>query len=127
MTLDDYLQKLEVEKRLIKSILFNEELMEHLNSTIRWLLHYCEKNDIRPPNLDILSDAIERSQDYIQKISPDQPISNINKTIDKVTEPNFDNPGYTPRCLIHSIPMNYVWSLDPQTSHWKCPLCEPKV
>lgn len=39
---------------------------------------------------------------------------------------NFDNPGNVPTCLIHSIPMNYDWSLDPLTSNWKCPLCEPK-
>ena len=47
----------------------NEELMEHLNSTVRWILHYCEKNDLRPPNLDILDNAVERSQDYIQKMA----------------------------------------------------------
>lgn len=57
----------------------NEELLEHLNSMIRWLLHYCEKNDLRPPNLDILENAIERSQDYIQKMSPDQPTKNTTK------------------------------------------------
>ena len=29
----------------------NEELMEHLNSTARWILHYCEKNDMELKNI----------------------------------------------------------------------------
>lgn len=72
----DKLERIELEKRTLHSIAINEELMEHLDSTIRWLLHYCDKNDIRPPNMQLLSDAIQRSQNYIQMLPTDQPTGN---------------------------------------------------
>lgn len=62
--------------------------------------------------------------------SPTLLVDSPSYTLEDEIEPNhtlnFDNPGNVPTCLIHSIPMNYDWSLDPQTSNWKCPICEPK-
>ena len=57
----------------------NGELLEHLESTIRWLLHCCEKNGINPPNEYQLRRSVERAQELIQKLPTDQPTSNTNK------------------------------------------------
>ena len=67
----------ELEKRVTHGIRINEELMEQLHSTIRWVLHYCDKNNITPPNLQILSDSIDRIQDYLNRLPNfDQPTKN---------------------------------------------------
>jgi len=69
--LDDYysnLQKVDETKRVLRGIKINQDLMEHLNSTIRWLLHFCQKNNIDPPNLDQLQSSIEKAQNYLTEL-----------------------------------------------------------
>ena len=56
----------------------NGELLEHLESTMRWLLHHCEKNGINLPNEYQLRRSVERAQELIQKLPTNQPIVNTN-------------------------------------------------
>ena len=69
-----------------KIIRINEDLMIHLDSTIRWLLHYCKKNNITPPNLKILNKYVLTAHEYLN-YSPNQPTGNTNKTTEDETEP----------------------------------------
>ena len=46
----------------------NVELMEHLAFTANWILRYCEKNHITPPDLDRLHELIDRSRELVQKM-----------------------------------------------------------
>jgi len=69
--MDDYhfnLQKLNQEKTLIRGIRINTDLMGHLESTVRWVLHYCQKNNVEPPNLEQLESSIERAQNYLSQL-----------------------------------------------------------
>jgi hypothetical protein len=43
----------------------NIELLEHLSYTTRWILMHCEKNNIKPPDLDKLVSLIHRSRQLI--------------------------------------------------------------
>jgi hypothetical protein len=46
----------------------NVELMEHLTFTSDWLLRYCERMNLKPPNIDKLQELISRAGDLVQKI-----------------------------------------------------------
>ena len=47
------------------------ELSEHLTDSIRWIIHYCKKNNIPLPNQDringIVDKAIKINDDFNQK------------------------------------------------------------
>ncbi len=73
---DAQLLKIENEKRILHGIRINDELMEHLSSTIRWLMHYCEKNNMRPPNLEHLSNSVKKAHEYLHKLPSNQPSLN---------------------------------------------------
>jgi hypothetical protein len=45
----------------------NDELLEHLASTLRWLLHYAAKNNIDLPDKDKISLALERAMEIARK------------------------------------------------------------
>src|SRR5437867_11658205 len=42
--------------------------MEHLDSTIRWLLHYCKKNHIEPPNIDQIKACVALAEVYLNSL-----------------------------------------------------------
>ena len=46
----------------------NIELMEHLAFTGHWILTFCQKNNIHPPNKDKLLELIGRSRELIEKM-----------------------------------------------------------
>ena len=73
MVYNHYSNPLNTSDRIIR---INEDLMIHLDSTIRWILHYCEKNNINPPNLDILNKSIQKTHEYLNPSY--QPQGNIN-------------------------------------------------
>jgi len=54
-------------------------------------------------------------------ILEDSPSYTLEDDLELPSTLSFDNPGNTPRCLIHSIPMTYEFDLK---SPWKCPVCE---
>ena len=45
------------------------ELMEHLAFMAHWILNYCEKNDIRPPDLDRLSKDIGYARQLVERMN----------------------------------------------------------
>jgi hypothetical protein len=51
----------------------NVELLEQIDFTARWLLDYCEKNGVEPPNLDRLRSMLERAQVIVAEVYPDPP------------------------------------------------------
>jgi hypothetical protein len=63
---DYYLKKQIQEAIRVKEL--NVELMEHLTFTADWLLRYCEKNNVRPPDIDKLLILIDRSKNLVQEI-----------------------------------------------------------
>lgn len=60
-------------KKALKS---SGELLEHSDSMVRWLLHFCEENGINPPNEYQIRKSVERSQELIRKLPTDQPTGN---------------------------------------------------
>jgi hypothetical protein len=54
----------------------NDELLEHLASTLWWLLHYATKNNIDLPDKDKISLTLERAMEIARK----QPRSRANNT-----------------------------------------------
>jgi hypothetical protein len=51
----------------------NMELMEHLAFTADWLLRHCEKNNIKPPNLEKLMQCIQYGRSLIEKMARPYP------------------------------------------------------
>ncbi|HKG31036.1 MAG TPA: hypothetical protein VKA91_07165 [Nitrososphaeraceae archaeon] len=46
----------------------NVELIEHLGSMGIWILKYCERNNIKPPDTDRLLELIQRSREIVQRM-----------------------------------------------------------
>lgn len=70
-----------------RTIKTNTELLEHLVSTVGWLLHYCEKSGVNPPNEYQLRKSIERAQELLRNL-PNQPTGNTkNTSTDSEPEP----------------------------------------
>jgi hypothetical protein len=71
----------------------NVELMEHLSFTANWILRYCEKNDVRPPDLDKLLELIQKSRNVIQNMYEPYSLPHKNqhdfKHAGDSTEPNY--------------------------------------
>lgn len=70
--------------------------MEHQTFMAEWMLRYCEKNNIKPPDIDKLSDLITRAGNLVQQIyepyaHPPTPPKNKHpfKTPDDSTEPRI--------------------------------------
>jgi hypothetical protein len=56
------------ETRLERAIAINDDLMDHLDATIRWLLHYCKKHNIEPPNLEQIKGSVLAAQIYLNNL-----------------------------------------------------------
>jgi hypothetical protein len=63
---------------IAKALKTSEELLEHLDGTVRWLLYFCEKNNIPIPNYEQLVSCIDRSQYLLQRLNLYQPTFNTN-------------------------------------------------
>jgi hypothetical protein len=70
----DYLEKQIQEAIRVKEL--NVELMEHLAFTGHWILSFCQKNNIHPPNTDKLLELIGRSRVLIEKMDAYDPTVN---------------------------------------------------
>lgn len=73
---DDYglkLQEIEELKKAVKIKRLNEELLEHLTSTLSWLIRTCEKNNMPVPKKETIVKSIDRAYDYLDRIPSDQP------------------------------------------------------
>jgi hypothetical protein len=46
----------------------NVQLMEHLTFIADWILRYCERNNIKPPDIHKLSELITRAGNLVQQI-----------------------------------------------------------
>jgi hypothetical protein len=66
----------------------NVELMEHLTFMADWILRYCERNNVRPPDTYKLYDHITRAGNLVQQIY--EPYSHL------PTPPTFQHPFKTP-------------------------------
>jgi hypothetical protein len=50
----------------------NEELLEYLSSSIRWLLHYSKKNNIPLPEKDKIHKIVDRAMAIADKLPRDR-------------------------------------------------------
>ena len=48
----------------------NEELLDYFTSSLRWLIHYSEKNNIPLPEKDKIIKAVERAMEIANKTAP---------------------------------------------------------
>jgi hypothetical protein len=53
----------------------NDELLEHLTSSLRWIIHYCKKHDIPLPEQDKIIDLCNKAIE-IEKKLPSNELSN---------------------------------------------------
>ena len=69
----------------------NVELMETLTDNAIWVLKYCERNKIRPPNLNRLFETVNKSRTLLEKMYQSLPpnFKHPNGTPEESTEPNF--------------------------------------
>jgi adenylate cyclase len=54
----------------------NEELLEHLVSSIRWLVHYAKKNNITLPEKDRIMNMLDRATEITDKLPSAIPTEN---------------------------------------------------
>ncbi len=79
MALHDYhikMQEIEELRQAMRLKEINEELLEHLAATLRWLFHYCEKNRIPLPDRDRISRSLEIAMEIADKVSLTIPTKN---------------------------------------------------
>jgi hypothetical protein len=55
-------------KHAIKFKRVNEELLEYLSSSIRWLLHYSKKHNIALPERDKIEEIVSRAMTIADKL-----------------------------------------------------------
>ncbi len=67
----------------------NEELLEHLASTLRWLLGYGEINNIRLPEKDKIALALDRAMEIAEKL-PSSPTNNTHFSTPKRDTHEYD-------------------------------------
>jgi hypothetical protein len=46
----------------------NRELLEHLLSSIRWILHYAKKNNISLPDIDNIEQVVDKAIEIDERI-----------------------------------------------------------
>lgn len=74
MANDDFLEVERLRNTLrIKRV--NDELLEYLTSSLRWVIHYCEKHDIPLPEQDKIIDLCNKAI-AIEKKFPSNELSN---------------------------------------------------
>jgi hypothetical protein len=48
----------------------NDELLEYLMSSLRWIIHYSKKNQIPLPDMDKMQETIYRAINTAEKLRP---------------------------------------------------------
>jgi hypothetical protein len=84
--MDDYYLKNQLLGEIQETIRIKElnvELMETLTDNAIWILKYCERNNIRPPNLKRLLETVSKSRVLTEKMF-------------QSFSPNFKHPNGTP-------------------------------
>jgi hypothetical protein len=73
---------LEELRHTLKVKRINDELLEHLASTLRWLLRYAETNNITLPEKDKIVLALDRAMEIAEKLptKDEQPHRNTSET-----------------------------------------------
>lgn len=91
----------------------NIELMEHLSFTARWILRYCEGNDICPPDIDKLMELIAKSRQTIQKMDvPYSPTDTQHQRSDQQRKETPDKDNNTIIVIVFSWVHVYIISQD---------------
>lgn len=57
----------------------NDEMLEHLVSSLRWLLHYSQKYGIPLPEKEKITLLVNRAMEIGQKLPTNQPTLNTSK------------------------------------------------
>jgi len=89
---DPYLEMASTEKLryAVKVKQINDELMEHLSSSLRWVLHYCTKNNIPIPR-DEIDNIIDKAVKIEAKLPYSQPttldMKKIRRDLDRTLKP----------------------------------------
>ncbi len=65
----------------------NDELLEYLTSSLRYLVHYSERYNIHLPEHDKIGEILNRIMAIAEKLPTES--QQRNKTTDESTEPNF--------------------------------------
>ena len=47
----------------------NKELLEHLLSSVRWIIHYARKNNISLPDVDKMEQVIDKAIEIDEKVT----------------------------------------------------------
>jgi hypothetical protein len=71
----------------------NEELLEYLESSVRWIIHYCKKHDIPLPESDKIIDMANRIREIDSKLPRSDETLQADKSKrsdDKLPEPNIE-------------------------------------
>jgi hypothetical protein len=92
--MDDYDIKLLANEELrqaIKIKRLNEQLLEHLHSTLIWAIRYCRKNNIPLPNEHIMKSSLEKAEKYLQQMPYSSPtkVKQPDKTTEDESVPYF--------------------------------------
>lgn len=90
MELDDYhikMQEIQELREAVKLKRINEELLEQLASSLRWLLHHSQKYNIPLPETDKIIALLERTMEITDKL-PDyhSQMNTQNETLKDGTE-----------------------------------------
>jgi hypothetical protein len=91
------LQKIEEDKINVRIAKMNDELLEHLTSTVGYLLHQEEKHGLHIPNKEQIQSSVRKAHSLLSDMSilasssSHQPKVNTNNTTDKVPEPASRN------------------------------------
>jgi len=69
----------------------NDELLLYLSSSLRWLIHYSEKNRLYLPDKDKIIEMLNRIMEIADRLPPTLPTESQqrNKTTGDPTEPNL--------------------------------------
>ncbi|HZA71046.1 MAG TPA: hypothetical protein VE548_15215 [Nitrososphaeraceae archaeon] len=93
MVSDDFLD-VERLRNTMKVKRINDELLQHLESSLRWVIHYCRKHDIPLPEEDKIIDLCNKAIEIEKKLPKisDESLQGDKKTRtdDKFTEPNIE-------------------------------------
>jgi hypothetical protein len=57
-------------QEILKFKKINEDLMEHLCSSIRWIIRYARNNNLPLPEIDRMEDMLKKAMAHTDKLGP---------------------------------------------------------
>lgn len=57
-------------QEILKFKKINEDLMEHLCSSIRWMIRYARNNNLPLPEIERMEDMLSKAMSYTDKLGP---------------------------------------------------------